>query len=644
MRVIILAFAAVAVVGGCSHEDPPLRLRRLQIRAVDADQPCGNAASEATVDLPARTYTLRLSFLRGSGNNASELTLGRFDLICDGVIEPGDTAHELLLPQVELARGGLVLRVEAFDPDEKRLAFSGQTRIDDRESDELTVYLQRAGAQSCFYGQRRPRAFHTATLLPNGQVLLTGGLSGSPNGSTAIDRLLFAEDTVEVFDPTRLSVALTVAKTGMRHRAFHRAVLLASPRTGPYRVLLLGGFSSASTSEPVAHLLGDLAADPFVVTPEANAVAAASAILTYYPALPGQDARVDYTELPAPPAGYFPDLALSGDGATLLVVGGATAFSPPTSSPPGGFSTVSEPQAQWWSLPTPTSPSDSLPELTATVKLARLRAGHSTARLPDGSFSVLGGVMDATDEAAAASLVELASAPQPFSAAPLAGAGWGTAWQSLTEIGLTDEERQQGKGPRALLWTGGLALDSRPDATPQWRAARTPRAGVLELLRSVNGKIESTGPLDPQGGLVPAGYHSAVRLHDGSVLISGGNHTSSNCQRPNGETTDTRFCPLAQLASYKLAENDTRLTRERLGAVSSLRLPRYGHQATRLLDLSVLFTGGLTINADGQPAVSGEAEILNVRQGGASEDYLFNLPAGRPNAEAALPCRLLGGP
>lgn len=644
MRPPVLALTVVLAIAGCSNDRPALRLRRLQIPAVGADQRCGNPATEATTELPAQTYTLRLSFLRGSGQGASELTVGRYDLICDAIAPRGGTARELLLPQAEIARGGVVLRVEAFDGDDQQLVYSGQTRLEG-DADEVSVYLQRVGSQSCFYGQRRPRAFHTATLLPNGQVLLLGGLTGSSTSSAVIDGgQLYADDSVEVFDPADLSVHLTVATTRLPPRAFHRALLLTSPRAGPYRLLLLGGLTGPSGSAPVAHLLLDLAKDPFLINPEASATAAATGILTYFPAASGQDARFEYTELPAPPAGFFPELVLSGDGATLLVVGGATAFTA-TGGAEAGFAALPGPQqAQWWTLPAPTAAANSLPELKRSVTLSPLRAGHAAARLPEGNVIVIGGAMDGDDATAEKSVAAIAPLGGGFDAAPLAGAALGAAWQTLTEIGLTDEERQQGKNPRALLWAGGFTLEARGETdAPRWRAAHTPSEKPLQLLRVVQDKLESSGAIDPQGGVVSSGYQSAVRLHDGSVLLSGGNANPATCGWPEGSASQTAYCPLAQLAIYQLDASGTGLVRQTRANAPALRLPRYGHQATRLLDLSVLFTGGLTLNAAGQPAVSGEAELLNPRNGSPSEDYLVNLPTGRPTAEAAIPCGLRRG-
>src|SRR5208337_3786802 len=76
------------------------------------------------------------------------------------------------------------------------------------------------------------RSEHTATLLPDGQVLLTGGLSGS---GTSLN-------TAEIYDPvantfTALTARMTIS------RGFHRAALLPNGE-----VLMTGGGHGSTSS------------------------------------------------------------------------------------------------------------------------------------------------------------------------------------------------------------------------------------------------------------------------------------------------------------------------------------------------------------------------------------------------------------
>jgi hypothetical protein len=83
---------------------------------------------------------------------------------------------------------------------------------------------------------RFARAFHTATLLNNGQVLVAGGFGGSVYGGP--------DTTVERFDPTSGTFAgwgdmATYDTSGAR--VYHTATLLQN-----FQVLLAGGLGDSS--------------------------------------------------------------------------------------------------------------------------------------------------------------------------------------------------------------------------------------------------------------------------------------------------------------------------------------------------------------------------------------------------------------
>jgi Galactose oxidase, central domain len=86
-----------------------------------------------------------------------------------------------------------------------------------------------------------PRGGHTATLLKDGRVLLTGGYNG--NGPDSITGFL---SSVEIYDPVQRIFASAVGL--LQHRAGHTATML---RDG--RVLIAGGYGG-SVSWPVAPL------------------------------------------------------------------------------------------------------------------------------------------------------------------------------------------------------------------------------------------------------------------------------------------------------------------------------------------------------------------------------------------------------
>jgi hypothetical protein len=77
------------------------------------------------------------------------------------------------------------------------------------------------------------RGSHSATLLPNGKVLVAGGTESSTNGNSIIDP---TRASAEVYDPATGSWTLTGSMTQTRQA--HTAVLLPSGK-----VLVAGGSS-----------------------------------------------------------------------------------------------------------------------------------------------------------------------------------------------------------------------------------------------------------------------------------------------------------------------------------------------------------------------------------------------------------------
>lgn len=79
------------------------------------------------------------------------------------------------------------------------------------------------------------RAYHTATLLPNGKVLVTGGINGEPSSSADVRSLA----TAEVYDP--VSKKLTIISSFRQARGKHAAIVLSDGR-----VLIVGGINNTA--------------------------------------------------------------------------------------------------------------------------------------------------------------------------------------------------------------------------------------------------------------------------------------------------------------------------------------------------------------------------------------------------------------
>ena len=92
-------------------------------------------------------------------------------------------------------------------------------------TDEQAGGVREAGTVNAIRSMTARRAAHTATLLPNGKVLIAGGMTGSESGLAS----------AELFDPT--TNAFTAAENMTIARAGHTATLLQNGK-----VLIAGGY------------------------------------------------------------------------------------------------------------------------------------------------------------------------------------------------------------------------------------------------------------------------------------------------------------------------------------------------------------------------------------------------------------------
>ncbi|MEK7761143.1 MAG: kelch repeat-containing protein [Nitrospirota bacterium] len=147
---------------------------------------------------------------------------------------------------------------------------------------------------------RSARTSHTATLLSNGQVLLTGGQIDTTNGD--------GNNSAELYDPaTQTFTAITATMTVPR--GAHVAVLLPDGK-----VFLAGGFNMGFTDLPVAHNTAELF-DP--VTQTFTAIAATMT-----------SSRSDHPAAALLPNGQI--LITGGEGPSNVVLNTAELYDPTT--------------------------------------------------------------------------------------------------------------------------------------------------------------------------------------------------------------------------------------------------------------------------------------------------------------------------
>ncbi len=159
------------------------------------------------------------------------------------------------------------------------------------------LYDTTSGTWSFTGAMATARSYHTATSLPNGQVLVAGGNTGS--GAT---------NTAELYDPTGGTWTNTGAMASARE--FHTATLL------PNGLVLVAGGDINGTGMSSAELYDPITWMPFVTSPKPVSVR-----LTVNFA-PGKLEQASVSGSFALPAGF----SLTNRTATLTVGGAAVEF------------------------------------------------------------------------------------------------------------------------------------------------------------------------------------------------------------------------------------------------------------------------------------------------------------------------------
>lgn len=593
---------------------------------------CANTASSNTA-LQANKYNLRLTFMqRDKGAIAAHMLRRKYTLICDRVLKPGE-ASDL---QISVAAGAkFALTVEAFNTSTKQLEYVGQTETVDLGAERATVYLRPVSKVTCADAAAHPRAFHTATLLPNGRVLVMGGMvSDATLGKKLHDDTqdAWATGTVEVYDPATMS--FLQVKGSIPARAFHQAHLLPSPIAGPYEVLVVGGVKSAANPPgPAFRLRAKAYSYPFLVSPHEKSAAATALLVTYIPAkTPGAKPEVKFKYLSGLPKLMHPASAVDATRGQALFTGGGQSYL--AAGQDKGFQRGT---SFWIELKSRGARGGKEPKVTAKFQLQRPRVGHGVVPMGPSRYYIFGGTMDGKENckspkdegqdcnkdgseflnvttAGSSSSLLTGITPMPEV----------VAWHTLTTIGLRDDQiapeaPKTPTIPTAALLAGGFTL--KYDSTHQRLAwDQTAAAYGLQLVR--DGSPPTLQAVTAgSGGFTWVGYHSALRLANGDVMLSGGNVNSSWFPKAPCEKVSSAFCAQQQIAIYRLKGGIVELAQ-----ATQMALPRFGHRSTRLLDNTVLITGGVTLVGSKAELVQ-QAEVFNPRSGNFSEDPFGRAPA-----------------
>jgi N-acetylneuraminic acid mutarotase len=377
-----------------------------------------------------------------------------------------------------------------------------------------------------------PRAGHTATLLNDGRVLVTGGISTTSEDQESTPALASAE----IYDPaTRswsLAGSMAAARTG------HTATLLSDGR-----VLITGGTDGAPT----------LTANPYPTTLNSAEIYDPATNL-FTPTAPMNSARAGHTAV-----------ALL-DGRVLVAGGNENDITSLNSAE------IYDPTAATWTLVAP---------------MSAARAGYAAILLPSGKVLELGGTGEVYDPVANSwstsngpPMIGNPTAQHDYVTATLlpsgsvlaTGASIISAFESSTAVEIYDPATnswgpvlnlaESRAGPTAtLLATGNILV-----------AAGVSPCGTLadaELFNPVSGTSTIVGSRTGGGGGA-----TTSTLSDGSVLAAGGQLVCS--------------ANLTTVAATYLFNPSTNLWTP----TGPLPTPVYDHTATVLADGSVLVAGG----------------------------------------------------
>ena len=375
-------------------------------------------------------------------------------------------------------------------PNENVLITGGQLDIGGNGLNTAEVYDSVTGAFTALPAtMSTPRGGHSATLLPSGKVLLAGGFS---NGS--------ALNTAELYDPVANTfTALTAVMS--TPRANHTATLLPNGQ-----VLLTGGGGSSGPQSNTAE----------VYDPVANTFTALASTMTIARVLHGA------TLLP---------------NGQVLLTGGLN----------GPFSVSSGNTLNTAELYDPVA--RTFTALAATMTTPR--GGHTATLLPDGQVLIAGGVSSSAGASPTLSTAEvyeaLSPAVQTFTAL--------TATMTTARVFHTATRLPNGQ----VLVAGGINTRSFPAAALNTAEVYDPVANTFTAITAT-----MTTPRDG---------HTATLLANGNVLITGG----QNIDNGNGLNTAEVYDPVAQTFTALTAKMTT---------------PRGNHTSTLQADGRVLFTGG----------------------------------------------------
>lgn len=584
--------AAVTVAlcgGGCKGAPGP----GLKIQAAEParDHSCLRGPGKTSYPLvPLQDAgTLRVTVLRNTGAQP--------ELVCDTTANWPDDRPNIDLG-TDVGREQLSFFVELFAKNGGKRTWSGMlpgsaSATADGAAGVMPMFS--VGDFNCpTTTMSTGRAFHTATVLPNGEVLIFGGVE--PLRAYGPD-WFGVLSSAEVYDPVRLSftdVTLPKDRTLQpKPRAFHHVAVL-SATAEQVKLLAFGGLSANLPGLPA--LTTPDRASQFRLMPASYGIAGGAEILIYdvaSHALSVQQMPDDMTRA-AFAGGAALAGATGGPDAGLLVTGG-TDFFPTKQNIKTPLPWTYVRSLSWF-----TPSADAVQKANVALPFDLLQP--SVTPLSAGTALILGAKLPTT----------MAEPLQMYAAAVTGLPGQAQlatpqAIQGSPTIGHTATRLADAGGKARVLLTGGFLMTSQPPPAPP----QPPDPGSTVRLYTVDDPAGTAATValtsvpalgspacgDSSDRYRPAAYEAAAATWSGQrVLITGGSPrfnsgVCNDCQPQDG-VEDNPQCVLNQAHLYDAETNQLR-------RLTPLMLPRFGHVQTLLRDGNILLTGGL-VRSSGQ--------------------------------------------
>jgi hypothetical protein len=603
------ALLATAMAAGCGGKSFPST--RIVIAHQAASSRCVPTSGMPADDAPITTSAEPISSLRLSvRTHATVGDKGAF--ACDLVVAVPSQLPTLKLPlmnaaAVDIYAEGFAAPRSGMPPD--RVAVAALLDVPAASASIKNIRLVPADSFRCVpYGMVRPRAFHTATKLPNNQVLILGGLVASttvPSSETIGLAPLFVTGDAEIYDPATQTFTKVAEKSGTAiARAFHQATLIDSSG-GKFTLLVVGGATVSDATMPAMGLNTGAAKGPRLVPfdtsdalflmPLSTRAATTAELVVYDPAT----TSVTRTRLDGFMLGAFAAAAPFTDG---IAVAGGTDWGDPLNT----------------EVPVQAVSARRGMETPRMGPLSDARIGATLTPLSDDTALVWGGQITTTDPQA--ELVSGLSVGGIIGSTPAMTTGdLPTQFHTATPVNTDATSATQD-----ILVTGGFIETTQGTALLPPQSTMGPAARIVTVAKATG--AATVAPATLGGGYAedptcmatkryrPAGWEAAVALPDGRVLVAGGAPTYQNADASTTPPTPAcndcdggsgLFCATRQASIFTPPATLSPVT-------EPLQVARFGHAVTLLGDGSVLVSGGIGAGA-GTPRLIGDGELYNPR-------------------------------